>query len=364
MGASFFKDKNILLISPEDWNHLFVSKHHYAIELSKRNKVFFLNPPGKEFSSIKSTYNNLWVVNYTPFIKGLRFLPRFLQVYFMRRKFKQIQKLTSTRFDCVWSFDNSVFFDFSFLPKGTLKISHIVDYSQNFQFSRAASTADICFGVSQNIVDRLLTSNKNSFRVPHGVSIEKSELTELQLPGTNSIKAMYAGNLDSKYLDRSTLFELVDSHPEVDFIFLGSGGSDWGRRKNTFFLGVINYEYLGSYLAKADVLLLIYDTGKYPDQLTNSHKILEYLASGKVILSTFISDYASIPFLMEMVKDKGELPSLFNKIISGLAFYNGLEKRNARIKYAEGNSYSDRLLVIEQLVGRVCSSSNSLVKVY
>ncbi|MBA4054335.1 MAG: hypothetical protein C0490_06460, partial [Marivirga sp.] len=166
MAKDFFKSKKILLISPEGWNHLFVSKHHYAIELSKHNKVFFLNPPSKEFSIVKSKYDNLWVVDYTPFIKGLRFLPRFLQLYFMRRKFKRIQKLASSQFDCVWSFDNSVFFDFSFLPKEMLKISHIVDYSQNFQFSQTASSADICFGVSQNIVDRLLASNKNSFLVP------------------------------------------------------------------------------------------------------------------------------------------------------------------------------------------------------
>ena len=36
------KDKSILIVSPEPWAHLFVSKHHYAVHLAQRgNKVFF-----------------------------------------------------------------------------------------------------------------------------------------------------------------------------------------------------------------------------------------------------------------------------------------------------------------------------------
>ena len=117
MSENYFKGKNILLISPEAWSHLFVSKHHYAIELSKRNNVFFLNPPTETFSLEGTDYKNLWKIDYKPFMKGLRFFPAFLQRYFMRRKFDKLEKLASIKFDCVWSFDNSVFFDFTFLPK-------------------------------------------------------------------------------------------------------------------------------------------------------------------------------------------------------------------------------------------------------
>jgi hypothetical protein len=40
--------KNILLISPESWGQNHVSKHHYATELSKNNKIYFLNPPSSK----------------------------------------------------------------------------------------------------------------------------------------------------------------------------------------------------------------------------------------------------------------------------------------------------------------------------
>jgi len=357
MTSGFFSGKNILLISPEGWNHLFVSKHHYAIELAKHNQVFFLNPPSDEWSVSKSDYKNLWVVNYAPFIAGLRFFPRFLQLYLMRKKFKKIQEITQTRFDCVWSFDNSVFFDFAFLEKRILKISHIVDYSQNFQFSKAAASADICFGVSQNIVDRLLVFNRNSFLIRHGISFDNFEETEVHLPGLGLVKAMYAGNLDSQYIDKTLLFSLIDNHPQVDFIFLGSGGADWMKRKNTFFLGFIRHEQLLSYLKRADILLLVYDVDKYPDQLTNAHKILEYLACGKVIVSSFIKDYADKDFLLEMAKMKQDLPKLFEKVIANISSFNNEANKKVRMDYAKVNTYSTRLIEIEELVKRVSSSN-------
>src|SRR5688572_25831414 len=113
----FFTGKSVLIISPEPWKHLFVSKHHYAIELSKRNKVYFLNPPGKKYLFQKTSYGNVWEITYPAFPSGLRFFPRYFQLLWIKRKYNEIQKLVGTKFDCVWSFDNSVFFDFSFLPK-------------------------------------------------------------------------------------------------------------------------------------------------------------------------------------------------------------------------------------------------------
>lgn len=353
MTGHRFNGKNVLLISPEGWNHLFVSKHHYAIELSKHNRVFFLNPPSQNFSIVKSVYNNLWILDYTPFVKGLRFLPKFIQIFLMRKKMNRIEDFASTRFDCVWSFDNSVFFDFSFLPKHVLKICHIVDYSQNFQFNKAASTADICFGVSQNIVDRLLVFNKNSFLIPHGVASGRSESTDVELPGSNPIKAMYAGNLDSKYLDQELLYQLIENFPHVDFILLGSGGAGWARRQNTYFMGVIKHEFLEGYLKKADILLLIYDVAKYPTQLTNAHKILEYLVSGNVIVSTFISDYSDKQVLLEMSAAKNDIPKIFAKVVSNISVFNSEEKKATRRSYAEKNTYAVRLLEVEQQVERV-----------
>jgi len=346
----FFVNKNILLISPEGWDYLFVSKHHYAIELSKSNQVYFLNPPGKFSRISKTDYSNLWTIDYKPFPKGLRFFPSFLIRFFIKLKFDGFQKLTDKRFDIIWSFDNSVFFDFSGLPKQLLKISHIVDYAQNFQFAKAASTANVCFGVSQNIVDRLRIHNRNSFLVPHGVSVEKKLDLHIQLPGGSDIKALYAGNLDSKYLDKELLYSLIDKHPNVDFIFLGSGGANWRRQLNVFFLGEIEHNELLSYLEKSSVLLLIYDVEKYPDQLTNAHKILEYLLSGVVVVGTFFKDYEDKSRLINMGKSRREVEMIFDCVIKDLHYHNREEHKNLRRNYALTNRYAVRLDEIESII--------------
>ena len=45
---SALTNKTILIISPQGWGDMFISKHHYAIELAKKgNTVYFLNPPGE-----------------------------------------------------------------------------------------------------------------------------------------------------------------------------------------------------------------------------------------------------------------------------------------------------------------------------
>lgn len=348
---NYFTGKTILLISPESWSHLFVSKHHYAITLAEQNNVYFLNPPSTGLSISPSAYKNLWIVNYTPFIKGLRFFPGFVQTFLMKRKFKRIERLASTQFDCIWSFDNSLFFNFSFLSKKILKISHIVDYSQNFQFLMASATADICFGVSQNIVDRLKKYNKNSFLIPHGISLSKNYFQKVvEIPGQNSVKAVYAGNLESKYIDKEILFSLVEIHQNVDFIFLGPGGLEWPRKPNTFYLGVIDRMQLPHFLERADVLLLLYDAEKYPEQLTNSHKVLEYLNSGKVIVGCLISDYANKPGLVEMSLKKSETLTLFNRVVTNLDYYNNNEAMTRRRDFAAANTYTERIKEIEVLI--------------
>jgi len=356
LNSFFLRHKNILIISPERWEHLFVSKHHYAIELAKNNnKVFFLNPPSNRYTCKETEYSNVWQIEYTPFLKGLRFFPSGLQRYLMRAKFNQIQKIAKADFQIVWSFDNSVFFDLSALPKNIFTISHIVDHSQNFQFSKTAFTAKLCLGVSQNIVDRQKQYNKNSFLIPHGLSPNLTQSNKVILPGKNTIKAVYAGNLDSIYLDCISLFKLTDQFTNVDFVFLGSGGKAWPQKLNTFFLGLIDRRNLPDYLHQADVLLLLYDVDKFPNQLTNAHKVLEYLESGKVIVSCFVPDYADKPNLIEMALTKQMIPTLFTKIISNLDLYNSMDNASKRKNFALQNTTAHRTAEIEE---RICELEN------
>jgi glycosyltransferase involved in cell wall biosynthesis len=351
----FFFGKNVLIISPEPWDHLFISKHHYAIELSQNNKVFFLNPPGSDFQVKSTRYNNLYEITYTAFAYGLRFFPGFIQRWFMRRKFQDIEQLIKVNIDCVWSFDNSVFFDFSFLPDHIFTISHIVDYSQDFQLAKAARTADLCLGVSQNIVDLLQDHNTNTNLIPHGIAANRTKYVDVVLPGEQSLKAIFAGNLKRKHFDKKVLLKLADDFPHVDFIFYGSGGEDWDRKKNTFYPGIVESELLVNYLEKADVLLLPYKVDEFPLELTNSHKVLDYLQSGTVIIASWLADYSSQPNLLKMVENNNDFSIVFSEVVANLYIYNSKDSKEMRRRVAFQNTYAKRLEEIEILISRLMS---------
>ena len=349
--------KNILLISPEPWNHIFVSKHHYATHLGLRNnKVYFLNPPANKEEVITTAYENVWQVNYKGFPKGLRYYPESLQKYFTKCKFEKLQELCEIKFDIIWSFDNSVFYDFSALPKCLLKISHIVDLNQNFQMDKAANTADLCFGVCTPIVEKLKTYNINSFFINHGGQPCIKE-GKVSLPGTNNLKAFYAGNLDIPYIDWRIFKEVISRNSEVDFILAGP----WLKKEvkediqsfsNTYYVGSLKTEEVKYYCIAADLLLLFYRADEFPEQLSNSHKMMEYLSSGKMIVATKTQEYIKLveEGLFLMAKENMEYPQLFKYAIQELASWNSRDKQQARQAFAMENTYDKQIDRIESLI--------------
>jgi len=354
------QNKNILLISPEPWDHIFVSKHHYAIHLGiKGNKVFFLNPPLRSQCITPTEYENVFSVTYTGFPKGLRFFPTPLQKYFIRKRFEELQKLCHARFDIIWSFDNSVFFDFSALPSDVLKINHIVDLSQNFQTEKAAKTADICFACAQNILSRLKRYQSNVYKINHGVPLRNEILVSSSKRG-NNVTALYAGNLDIPYIDWDLLLELVRSFSQIDFIFVGPMNKDLvvarklQQLPNVNFVGAVPFNDLQKYYADVDVLLITYKADQFKEQVSNTHKVMDYFASGKVTVATFTEEYIeqSKEDLLAMSSKQIEFIFLFEKVINNLNHWNSEILQRKRRAFAADNSYPRQIDRIETLINQ------------
>ena len=348
-------NKNILLISTEPWKHIFVSKHHYASYLAKRgNKVFFLNPPSKIFSVSETEFKNVFSVDYQGFPPGLRFYPRLIQRYFIRETFQKLEVACDIIFEIVWSFDNSVFYDFLALPQEVIKISHIVDWNQNFQLSKAAITADICFCTSEYIKNKLIQFNPRVHKINHGFNDSSSE-KDVQLPGKNKIKGFYAGNLDIAYLDWELFEKMIFRFQDVDFIFAGSWTSEARKQKlisldNFFYLGQLSPQDLPNYYKKADVLLVCYRSNEYLEQLANPHKMMEYLGSGKMILATWTEEYSRLceRGLILMCKSNDEYLKNFCKIIKSVEYWNATGLKQRRIEIAKENTYQKQIDKIQE----------------
>lgn len=352
------KNKTILLISPEPWQHLHVSKHHYAIALSKlSNKVFFLNPPSNTKAKIniqKTAYPNLNIIDYKGFLPGMRFFPNFIQKRLIKNKFSHIESYCQTKFEIVWSFDNSVFFNFSALPQSVFCISHIVDYSQDFNFKKTAQTADLCLAISTPILEKFKLYNNNSFIINHGFNPIKKTTETVALPGKNAIKCLYSGNMDIQYIDWELVHKLIHHFKNVDFIFIGTWRNKTNqtailKNKNCYYMGFLTTPELLMHYESADVLLIFYNQKKFPLQLTNSHKVMEYLSSGKVIVSTWLEDYEKIKIL-EMTKSQSDFINRMETVVSNIDNYNNVENIEKRKQFALKNTYQKQISRIEEIM--------------
>lgn len=344
---SLFK-KNVLLISPECFEHVWVSKHHYAAKLAARgNSVFFLNPPSTGYSSKDTDYPNLKVVDYPGFPRGFRFFPKKLRLRILLRVWNQIQEYCCSEFDLVWSFDNSVFFDLDALPNSVSKIVHIVDLNQDFQFARAAKTADICFGVIPEIVEKLKVWNKKSYLISHGVNLSSQVETGLLLKGSGETKALYLGNLEMPHIDWELAQKLSEQYPKIDFHFVGPGRAHLRQKSNVHYWGPVRSDQVLSLLKQADLLLLLYSSN-YDDEYASPHKLLEYLASGTPIASTPLRSLRPF-FNAGMVEELTDVSS-FEKVAEKLSILNGKVASDLRIKFAEKSSYENQLNHIEKLI--------------
>lgn len=355
----------ILVISPEPWDSLFVSKHHYACELARRgHRVLFYGPPEARgplrLVPVADAPGDLAVLHAPRVAPGLRFLPGPLRRELEARWLGKVEQRVGASIDVVWNFENSRFFDLGFAG-ARLKIYHQVDLNQNFHPERAARTADLSIAISVPIQQRLAPSAQHLIRITHGHAL-------LEAPGAapegldlefarSRVNAALIGNLDIAYLDVALLARLVKDHPETGFHFVGSytpgrglhGAT--GDAPNVRFWGRLHSRVLPSILGRADVLLLTYLADDHLEQLANPHKAMEYLASGRCVLATRTLEYDKRPDLIETANDREDYARRFAEIVASPAAWNRPEQIAQRQAFARDNTYPKQLDRIAQALG-------------
>lgn len=348
----------ILIISPEPWNAHAVSKHHYALQLARNgHDVVFYGPPEDDFrdmrlETVRQSGATVSVLHAARVAPGVGRMPPLIRRFLERRWLKRLDRLVGRPIDIVWLFENSRFFDMSF-AEGRRRIYQQVDLNQDFHPVEAARSADLAIALSEPIERRIRPAAPHYLRLGHGVAtLEEAPVAEAALNErfpSDMKHAVLVGNLDIPYLDIELLADLVADNPSVRFHFVGGYKKDkrfyqsLGAAPNVVWWGFQPAEALPSILRRADVLLLAYLAEKWRDQLANPHKLLEYLASGRPVLTTETLEYATRPDLVHMATDRASYRQLFLKCLAE----NSKDATERRRRFAAEQSYSNQIKRIE-----------------
>jgi glycosyltransferase involved in cell wall biosynthesis len=370
--------QKVLLISPQPWNHIHLSKHHYAMELARQgNEVFFLGPPEDHAGPriIVEAVPDVPRLNIVRYRLGIppavRIHMRPMFDLLLRRTIANIREAAGP-VDVVWCFDFNLFADLGVFA-AQLNIFHPVDRLSEPAHVEIARSADVVFSVSERILSNFAGVDVPRFFINHGLSnafahfASQSGENSPRKPGPPRIG--YAGNLARPPLNRAVLCRMVTECDGAEFHFWGPfelSPSDpmeaaaesrefvrfLQQAPNVVLHGPVPSDVLAAEIQDIDCFVLSYSLHSTESDRSNSHKILEYLSTGKVIVSSKISSYCDRQDLLRMPAgdDDAELPDLLRDTVARLDELNAPPARRVRQAFALDNTYSRQVERIREIL--------------
>jgi glycosyltransferase involved in cell wall biosynthesis len=374
------RNKTVYILSPESWGTMKISKHHYAMELADRNcRVFFIEPPNLRNKGISirpcKDHPLISLVSYKPVFRGKRMLPAAIYSMLLWLQIKLLCRRIGMAPDLVLCFHGYLFEDLSrfgapvniYFAADLFNYDHLPPEVRNATFSMA---------VSDTIYERIAESGRPVHRIKHGVpkifANSAERLLQERKPHrpTGRIIAGYAGNLRMEAMDRETIMKVIDENPDVKFVFWGSYKSNelnlgglqteetdafirfLEKSPNVELRGVLDTERLQREMSSADLFWLCLKLGsRRMWDGSNSHKILEYLSTGRPVVAHQVSSYrdSGLLYMMPTIENT-EYPALFKKVVELVKTGEDEAIIEKRLQEVVSNAYSKHLSRIENII--------------
>ena len=379
---ALLENQSILLIAPQPWDHLHISKHHYAISLARQgNTVYYLEPPDTTLSSEieiapVAEHAGVWIVRYRPsFPFVLRFHARWIYDRLMQRQIRRIVETIARPIDVVWSFEFNLFTNLRDFG-APLVVFHPVDPLTEPHQVNVACSANAIFTVSEDILANFSDIGVPAWFINHGLSQPFAEAARSALGKRSSrdgaIRVGYAGNLTHPSVNKPVFQRMIEENPSVEFHFWGPKESQVSlapelvggigqfirfleRSSNVRLHGTVPAPELAQQLQRMDCLVLSYSLDNHVYDRSNSHKMLEYLSTGKAIVSSRVSTYVAHADLLRMPEDGDDsrLPALLRDTLDRLEEFNAPELQDKRRRFALDNTYERQLDRIREKLSSV-----------
>lgn len=356
--------RTIYLISPQPWEGFNVSKHHYGRTLAEMgHKVFFIESavtsPGWGRVEIADTEcSNIKTVRYAGYLfRWLRFRMRHLYDAFGAFKVRQLVRAIGVRPDIVWDFDNLFQFRSLTLFDPVVKIFHPVD--PLIAGWSATKGQDIHFALAEEFTEGIDPDRTPTLFVPHGLNPTHAAYARKVIRAPEAFRPTgcrptigYVGNLAAQGIDWPMIERLVRENPEAMFRLIGPTeglaepqyGENIARIKlmpNCEMPGLIPADKVVEQAKDVDLWLVCYDIGRRPEAAINTHKVLEYLATGKAVLSNYIAAYKGNGLLhMPETHSNEDMPTILAKVLAASEQTNSADEMVSRATFALGHSYA------------------------
>ncbi|WP_436515261.1 hypothetical protein [Ekhidna sp. To15] len=354
------QNRNIAVTSNEPWGDIWYSKQNYAFELSRNNRVIFINPPTKWrltnlFDSkvvINKVSDQLSTLDYGNWIPTRWKLTNFLNNLVVSRRIKKVLKNNEFEKFIFWAFDPTRLYDPQILG-ADVSVYHCVDYYyfQYYGEKQLCRKSDYLFATSQLFLDEFNEFEKPKHVVPHGISQDEFELDptrEKELNISHSSFGLYLGVIDHR-MDFEFYEQVIQKFPEQLFVFVGpvreTNNEAFDRifkeqkYENVILTGPVHFKDLKYYISKASFCMSFMNMN-YHANTVHHHKTLVYLAQGKPVFSFEFEEYKKNKDIMYLSNDYDEL---INELSSFLKSGETQNVKDQRISYAKKYTFQSIL---------------------
>ncbi|SLN74538.1 hypothetical protein TRL7639_04546 [Falsiruegeria litorea R37] len=348
------------VISPQPWAGFHVSKHHYAIALADCGwRVVFIDPPTDLGSAGRIEMHatdipGITSLRYQTFFPyKLKFRARWLFDRLMRRQARRLVTKVGKP-DLVWDFDNA--YQFRDLRPFSAKTTlfHLVDDVSSPNMG--TKHADHLFYLHPSFATHAGGVVHPDHHVGHGLGRAHETAarnTDFGTPNPDQPHIGFVGNLAAAWIDWDAIEIMLTRHPQARFTFWGphpapdaanTALTQIVARPNAFLPGLTAPAQILTQASSVDVWLVPFIADKLLGGPLNSHKILEYLSTGKVVVMSWLDAYSGNP-LVHMLPDRHStaLAEVLDQVLANLSTANNLQSMEERRAYAMARTYDQHL---------------------
>lgn len=208
--------------------------------------------------------------------------------------------------------------------------------------------SDILFATSKKIYEKLVTSDKKTYLLSHGVDVD----TFLKVPDQEHIKLKsipkprvgYYGLIDERS-NQELIAGIAPAMKECAFVMAGPIGANIKNLEgcpNIYFTGPIEYSEITALIKGLDILFIPYVVNEFTDSISPL-KLKEYLITGKPIVSTPLAEISHYKDSIEIASTVSEWVFILTKILNDSSFKNNVALRQeANLKWLQGESWKSK----------------------